>query len=226
MLLWLIILKSRRLGMRWIVRRLLSLRGDEARFARSLADFEDPGLRRRLQAIGDAFLAGYRAALEEEDPEALAGRVQRIDPDLWGFAHEGVGLGLVLLDSLMPRRRRFDAFLAGSGTEQPYMLHVGAGWVLARLPVSPSRFLARFDPLLRWMTLDGFGFHEAFFHWRRTVERRWLPPRLSGYRRRPFGGGGGRPLLLAPRGQGGRPARVVARFPESPPGGPVGGVGQ
>ena len=201
--------------MRWIVRMLLSLRGDEARFARSLAGFEDPGLRRRLQAVGDAFLAGYRAALEEEDPKALAGRARRIDPDLWGFAHEGVGLGLALLDSLMPRRRRFDAFLAGSGTEQPYMLHVGAGWVLARLPVSPSRFLARFDPLLRWMTLDGFGFHEAFFHWRRTVERRRLPARLSGYGRRPFDVGVGRRLWLTPEVEAGRLPGIVAGFPES-----------
>ncbi|HEY4564871.1 MAG TPA: DUF1702 family protein, partial [Thermoanaerobaculia bacterium] len=109
--------------MRRIVRTLLSLSGDKARFARSLADFEDPGLRRRLKAIGDAFLDGYCASLEEEDREALAARVARIDPELWGFAHEGVGLGLCLLDSLPPWRRRFDAFLEGPGAGQPYMLH-------------------------------------------------------------------------------------------------------
>src|SRR3954451_7209699 len=153
-----------------IVRALLSLSGDEQHFARSLAVFEDLGLRRRLEAIGDAFLAGYRAALEEEDPEALAARLARINPELWGFAYEGAGLGLALLDSLPPWRRRFSAFLAGAGGSQPHMLHVGAGWVLARLPVSPARFLARFDPLLCWMPLDGLGFHEAFYHWRRTVE--------------------------------------------------------
>src|SRR5262245_18908085 len=144
-----------------IVYALLSLSGDEKRFARSLAAFGDLGLRRRLEAIGGGFLAGYRAALEEEDPEALAVRLARIDPELWGFAYEGAGLGLCLLDSLMPRWRRFNAFLRGPGAGQPYLLLVGAGWLLARLPVSPHRFLARFDPFLRWLVLDGFGFHEA-----------------------------------------------------------------
>jgi enediyne biosynthesis protein E3 len=212
--------------MRRIVRTLLSLSGDKARFARSLADFEDPGLRRRLKAVGDAFLDGYRASLEEEDPEALAARVARIDPELWGFAHEGVGLGLCLLDSLPPWRRRFDAFLEGPGAGQPYMLHVGAGWVLARLPVSPSRFLGRFDPLLRWMALDGFGFHEAFFHWRRTVERRRLPAWLPAHGRGEFDVGVGRHLWFSPEVEAGRLAERIASFPADRQGDLWTGVGE
>lgn len=200
--------------MRKIVSALLSLSGDERRFAGSLAAFEDEDVRRRLKAVGDAFLAGYRAALEEEDPEVLAARVARIEPELWGFAHEGVGLALCLLDSLLPWRRRFDTFLRGPGASQPYMLHVGAGWVLARLPVSPDRFLARFDPLLRWMALDGFGFHEAFFHWRRTVERRRLPARLPAHGRRQFDVGVGRRLWLSPEVEAGRLPAIIAGFPE------------
>jgi hypothetical protein len=197
-----------------IVRALLSLSGDEKRFARSLAAFEDLGLRRRLGAIGDAFLAGYRAALEEEDPEALAARLARTDPELWGFAYEGAGLALSLLDSLPPwRQHRFSTFLNGAGGGQPYLLHVGAGWVLARLPVSPARFLARFDPILRWLALDGYGFHEAFFRWRRTVERRRLPARLPGHGRRPFDVGVGRRLWLTPEVEAGNLLRIIGTFP-------------
>lgn len=172
------------------------------------------GVRRRLKRIGDAFLAGCRTALEEEDPEALAVRLKEIDPELQGFAHEGVGLGLGLLDTLMPWRRRFDAFLRGPGAGQIYLLHVGAGWVLARLPLSPSRFLARFDPLLRWLALDGFGFHEAFFRWRRTVERRRLPARLPAHGRGAFDVGVGRRLWLSPAVEAGSLPGIIATFPE------------
>jgi hypothetical protein len=198
-----------------IVRALLSLSGDEKRFALSLAEFEEEGIRRRLKEIGDAFLAGYRAALEEEDPEALAARLARTDRELWGFAYEGAGLGLSLLDTLAPwRERRFATFLRGAGAGQPYMLHVGAGWVLARLPVSPDRFLSRFDPILRWMALDGFGFHEAFYHWRRTVERRQLPARLPAHGRRQFDVGVGRRLWLSPEVEAGRLPAIIAGFPD------------
>lgn len=197
-----------------IVSALLSLSGDEKRFARALSEFEDEGTRRRLKAIGDTFLAGYRASLEE-DPVALAGRLQGIDPELWGFAYEGVGLGLCLLDTLKPWRRRFDAFLRGPGAHQPYMLHVGAGWVLARLPVSPARFLARFDPIPRWMALDGFGFHEAFYHWRRTVELRRLPARLPAQGRGQFDVGVGRRLWFTLAVEAGSLPGIIAAFPEA-----------
>jgi hypothetical protein len=197
-----------------IVRALLSLSGDEKRFAGSITAFEDEGVRRRLKAIGDAFLAGYRAALEEEDPEALAARLARTGPELRGFAYEGAGLALSLLDSLPPwRRHRFSTFLRGAGASQPYLLHVGAGWVLARLPVSPARFLARFDPLLRWLALDGYGFHEAFFRWRRTVERRRLPARLPRHGRGPFDVGVGRRLWLTPEVEAGNLPRIIGTFP-------------
>ncbi len=197
-----------------IVRSLLSLSREQKRFARSLAAFEDAGVRRRLEAIGASFAEGYHAALEEEQPRALAARLARIAPELRGFAHEGVGLGLSALDALPPwRKRRFSEYLAGPGADQPYMLHVGAGWLLARLPVSPDRFLARFDPLLRWMALDGYGFHEAFYHWRRTVEQRRLPARLSGYGRRPFDVGVGRHLWFAPGVEAGHLPRIIGTFP-------------
>lgn len=197
-----------------ILRSLLSLSREQKRFARSFSGLADTGLRERLETIGGSFVEGYHAALEEEEPRSVAERLARLDPELWGFAHEGVGLGLALRDALsLGRRHRFAEYLAGPGSDQPYMLHVGAGWLLARLPVSPRRFLARFDPLLRWMALDGLGFHEAFFHWRRTIELRRIPARLPEYGRRPFDVGVGRRLWLAPQTDAGLVPRIVATFP-------------
>ena len=34
----------------------------------------------------------------------------------------------------------------------------------------------------RWLAVDGYGFHEGFFHWQRYAEERATPPRLSSFR--------------------------------------------
>jgi hypothetical protein len=60
------------------------------------------------------------------------------------------------------------------------MAYVGIGWALARLP----RFrwtrvaAAADDPLLSWLVLDGYGFHQAYFHTRRYVAQRYRDPVL------------------------------------------------
>jgi len=46
---------------------------------------------------------------------------------------------------------------------------VGAGWAYARLPWLRRRMetvIRRFDLLLRWLVLDGYGFHQGYFHFK------------------------------------------------------------
>ena len=50
-------------------------------------------------------------------------------------------MGLALLDLLTPwRRRRIGAFLQGAGEAHAYMIHVGIGWVWARMPFGFRRW--------------------------------------------------------------------------------------
>jgi hypothetical protein len=89
------------------------------------------------------------------------------------------------------------------------MLHVGYGWAAARLPWlrrNMGRLLARHDPLLRWLIVDGYGFHEGYFYARRYVEEQCRPARLSGYQLNAFDQGLGRSLWFM---SGTDPARVV-----------------
>jgi hypothetical protein len=44
------------------------------------------------------------------------------------------------------------------------MVHIGAGWTLARLFGRAEHYLATKDSLLRWLVVDGYGFHEGYFH--------------------------------------------------------------
>jgi hypothetical protein len=193
---------------------ILSISPIQAVFERRLRKYRTEPLRRRMEEIAEAFLAGYYAALEEDAPAEVARRLASVEPERRGFAAEGVGMGLALLDSLTPwRRDRLQTFAQGPGREQSYMLHVGAGWALAWPLASPRQMLARLDPVLRWMTLDGFGFYASFFRWRRTVVGQLYPRRLGGRGREVFDIGIGRRLWFLDDPGIGHTLDAVAAFP-------------
>jgi enediyne biosynthesis protein E3 len=171
------------------------------------------GARSRLEQVGVAFTAGYRSALEDASHAALIPRLEATSPDFRGFAYEGAAMALALLDRLTPwNRSRVSKFLTGPGDPHAYMIHVGAGWVLARMPGRVEKFIARFDPLLRWLIVDGYGFHEAFFHWPRYLGGAPLPNRLQGYALRAFDQGFGRCLWFVEGTEVSRIAQTIAGF--------------
>jgi hypothetical protein len=210
-----------------LARRIFSLAGDERAFLRSLAGVPDSAMRRRMEAISRSFSDGCHAALEEPSPIPLAARLARVEPELQVFAYEGAGLGLALVDATTPwRRHRLRDFIAGAGSLQTYMLHVGAGWIMGRLAVSRRRFLSGLDPVLRWFTFDGLGFHDAFFHGRRIVERAQPPRGIAGCALRSFDAGVGRRLWLVPEPDVAAIGCRVAAFPISRHGDLWTGVGE
>ena len=157
---------------------VLSVSIEEARFARR--GFQSTSLlqQAKLENIGETFLTGFNLALREPNLERLSAEANTLPVEMSGFFYEGAGMASALLDGLVPwSSSRFQALLAGPGFAHKYMMHVGAGWALARLPARWNRFLMKFDPLLRWLVLDGYGFHEGYFHWPKYVNRHASPPR-------------------------------------------------
>jgi len=197
-------------------RKLFGIPAREIAFERRGFRGTDPVMRGRLEQIGRTFALGYHAALENDDLKVLVPALNSVDLDLQGFAYEGAAMGLALLDFLTPwRRDRLRSFLRGAGGAHAYMVHVGAGWLLARIPGRVAPRLERFDPLLRWLVIDGYGFHEGFFHWRRYLEGQPAPARLTGYARRAFDQGFGRCLWFIEGGDAGRIPQTISTFPES-----------
>jgi enediyne biosynthesis protein E3 len=93
------------------------------------------------------------------------------------------------------------------------MAHVGAGWVIARLPLPPAMVLRHLDPLLKWLALDGCGFHDGYFHASALLGAAIRPPRrLVGYQRCAFDQGLGRALWFAAGGDADRIPRIIAAF--------------
>jgi hypothetical protein len=199
-----------------VKRALFGISPEETSFARrQFRGGAGTAVRERLERVGGSFVAGYHAALEESAPEIVAARIDaELDREFSGFAYEGAGMALALLDTLIPGRRdRLARFLAGAGNAHAYIVNVGAGWVLARLPVSPEGLLARLHPVQGWLALDGYGFHEGFFHWPQSVERQEVPRKLRGYARRGFDQGLGRSLWFVEGADVERIPRTVGAFP-------------
>ena len=170
-------------------------------------------LRNRLENVGGAFLAGYHLALESDSPEDLGSRLTEVELERRGFAFEGAAMGLALLDFLTPwRRDRISKFLRGAGDSHAYMIHVGVGWVWARMPFGFRRWQKKLDPLLGWLAFDGWGFHEGFFHWPKYVAGQPPPGKLSGYERRAFDQGLGRSLWFVNGGNIELIAQTISNF--------------
>jgi hypothetical protein len=208
-----------KIARRRVRKRLFGLSLDEASFARRGFHAGEPGARVRLEQIGYTFLTGYHVALGEDDPRALGVRLDAIESDLRGFGFEGAAMALALLDTLTPwNSSRWHRFVSGPAAPHVYMAHVGFGWALARLHrLHPTieRPLARLDPLLRWLALDGYGFHEGYFYWRRYVHGLEVPRGLSGYALNAFDQGLGRSLWFVEGAGVTQIPATIATFPSS-----------
>src|SRR6185369_14007382 len=194
-------------------RRFLGLSPVEATFAKRGFVASEEKARRQLEKIGITFLSGYHAALEETAFVALAQRLSVAEADLRGFAFEGAAMGLALLDCFTPwRKDRWRTFTGRLANSHIYMMHVGLGWALARLRRSVTPYLSKLDPLLGWLMVDGYGFHEGYFGWPRYVERLEIPDRLHGYELRVFDQGLGRSMWFVKGAHVAAVAKAIERF--------------
>lgn len=195
-------------------RMILGTSPREVTFARRGFRAGEPDARRRLERVGACFLHGFHTALMLNDPWDIASELEAVEQEDLGFAYEGAAMAIAMLDHLLPWRiynesemaatmfdhflpcleRRLSGFINGPGAAHVYMVHVGVGWALARLRLRIEPTLASLHPLLKWLVIDGYGFHEGYFHWRRSVRRGMVPSELTGYARRAFDQGVGRSL--------------------------------
>jgi enediyne biosynthesis protein E3 len=166
-----------------------------------------------FEPVARTLVDSFYLAIDHSRPAELAARLDAVDPELRGIAYEGAGMGLMLLDSLLPTRDRLQEFLAGPGARYRCLVYIGAGLVLPRVPRSTSRFVARQDPLMRWFVLDGYGFYLGFFAWKETVNGLAVPRQLNGYARRAFDQGLGRSFWFSTGANVDRIIGTISRFP-------------
>ncbi|MEU4219508.1 DUF1702 family protein [Actinoplanes sp. NPDC026623] len=134
---------------------------------------KSPAARTLLETIGGTFLDGFAIAAEARTPSAAEQPLTTVPTRFRGFAYEGAAMAFAIRDGLRPGGRNVERFLAGPGADHVYMAYVGVGWAMARLPRLRWPALYAADPLLRWLVLDGYGFHQAYFRTERYVYDRY-----------------------------------------------------
>jgi hypothetical protein len=205
---------------RKIGRRLLTPDDSETSLRKRGFHVKNDSARELLETVGKNFLAGYGHAVEAGSDRALPERLEAIPARFRGFAYEGAAMGFTVVDALtFARDRRVRGFLAGSGDPHVYMAYIGVGWAMARLP----RFRwprVPLDPMLQWLVLDGYGFHQAYFKTDQYVRQHYREARFPwpaddphGYAGRALDQGIGRALWFV----GGTDADVVASLIEGFP---------
>ncbi|SFT36009.1 Protein of unknown function [Actinopolyspora lacussalsi subsp. righensis] len=184
---------------------------------------KDPDSCELLETVGKEFLSGYGDAVEVNSTAELKKRLEEVPEQFRGFAYEGAAMGYTVLDGLpVGGRRHLAEFLAGVGERHVYTAYVGIGWAMARLPRFRWPRVDTFDPLLRWLVLDGYGFHQAYFHTRRYVyeqfrnDKLFWPARGTGsYQNRAVDQGIGRAMWFVGGTDAERVATMIEKFPVS-----------
>lgn len=159
-------------------RRILTPNTKETKLATRGFHEKNPEARARLERVGEMFLKGYAIAAEARSATEAENGMEELPWEFRGFAYEGAGMGYAVRDGLPLGGHWIRDCLAGRGDEHIYMVYVGAGWALARLPRMRWKHATAgmTDPILRWLALDGYGFHQAYFHTGKYVRGQYQEP--------------------------------------------------
>jgi hypothetical protein len=136
--------------------------------------FRAPGAQQQanLEKVGSMFLEGFGYGLIGRGMPDIESELETVEQQFRGFAYEGCAMALAVRDALLPAGRHWVSdFLEGPGKPHVYMAHVGVGWAMARLPAIRWRAIMPADEVLRWLAMDGYGFHQAYFRTDQYVGR-------------------------------------------------------
>lgn len=173
----------------------------------------DPAVKSHIEKVGESFVYGYHVALVDSHYEYLQPCLEKVDKDFQGFAYEGTGMALALLDLLTPwKKNRLNVFIQESGQNHIYMLHVGAGWAMAKIPWGLS-YQSKLDSLLGWLAIDGYGFHQGYFHWPKSITKQQIPYSIKGYAKQVFDQGLGRSFWFVKGADPKRILKTIQAFP-------------
>ncbi|MGW3075593.1 DUF1702 family protein [Kitasatospora sp. NPDC001132] len=184
---------------------------------------KSPTAQELLETVGARFLEGYAHAVEARNPAEAEYPLEEIPDRFRGFAYEGAGMGFAMLDGLrLSGGGSVARCLQGRGADHVYMVYVGIGWAMARLPRFLWPDIDALDPLLRWLVLDGYGFHQAYFRTDRYVHRQYRDPAFPwpahdapSYAGRAIDQGIGRALWFVGGTDPDLVATMIEKFPES-----------
>ncbi len=143
------------------LRALLEIPPDATHFVVRGFHLGDPSTREKLERSASTFVRGYHMALSSSSNVELVDQLEQIDRDLRGFAYEGAGMGLSIVDFFFPWQDRFLAFTQAEGSEHIY--------VVCWLGMANGT-LRSLHPRLWWSSPKKMREHDFFFGFS-TIEK-------------------------------------------------------
>jgi len=192
----------------------------EATFAKRGFTAPDATRQANIEKVGIKFLEGYEYGMAGRSLAAIESSLEAVEPAFRGFAYEGCAMAFAVRDGVRPAGQHWVRdLLASRGANHIYMVYIGVGWAMARLPRVRWRAVEPHDPMLRWLALDGYGFHQAYFHTQKYVWQQhqaripgWEP---AAYANRVVDQGIGRALWFVIGSDVERLATTIGGFPQS-----------
>lgn len=139
-----------------------------------------PAVTQGLELIPQTVICGFEWGIDARDQWEVERRLAMVDPELRGFACEGVTMAFTILDA-MGRGSRTRDLLRGAGRPHVLLAYIGMGFAMARLPrrlwhkVVPDLSGDPYYPTMSWLAVDGYGFDRAYFETRRWVDEQRVP---------------------------------------------------
>lgn len=137
----------------------------------------------QLEAIPQTVVCGFEWGIDARSMWEVERRLDIVEPELRGFAYEGVTMAFTVLDAMGPGRgTRTRDLLLGPGQPHIFLAYIGIGFAMARLPrplwkkVLPDLTGSSFYPTMTWLAVDGYGFDRAYFDTQSVVDRQRIPP--------------------------------------------------
>jgi len=179
----------------------------------------DSATKQRFVKVRRAILGINELVATGEPPEAILAKLKTIDPELLGFALEGVGMALAKEDisTTFTNFNQVEAFVADTTITYQLMVFLGVGVLLGTdlLPLKSylASYLEPFNPLRVWSIVDGYGFQCGMLHWQKYLDGQPSPENLYGFTSRIFDQGLGRSIWLIDAGDVTHIQRTIAAFP-------------
>ncbi|MBF6329481.1 DUF1702 family protein [Nocardia transvalensis] len=117
-------------------------------------------------------------AVRSKNNDEVIAHLAGVPEQYQGFAYEGAATGLAVLDALTPGGHRAADMFSGPTAKHDLTMYVGVGLSYGRVPKPLWGKAFPKHPVYRWLTLDGFGFYNAFFRTEKYVIGRHVEQRF------------------------------------------------
>lgn len=140
--------------------------------------------------------------------------LDKYNSDFRSVAYESASMCMALHDlKLGLPLTRWKDFLQSYGNDYPVQYHIGLGWALAQMQISPISCLSLLEPEYAGHIADGYGYYEGFFRRRRSIEQKLMPQWTEEWALENYDQGIGRSLWYTFKADVIRTVESIAAFP-------------